>query len=366
MKQYRVREILCSIVFGAVLLLVIGGRPAPAGAAQLIQMPDKAKIEAARAFFKGKSIEIIVPYVPGGTYDGKVRLMQRFLENNLPGVKVLVKNLPGAGGVQAMNQVYVAKPNGLTIAIFNGTGMAANQIGGSDVIKYDATKFTYLGRVSSHRFVFVAGLNNRVKDLDSLLKSPVPVREAITGVGSGVYAVGQIIMKVLGFPHEMVVGYQGGSTALLSVVKGETDAHLAGSDGAADLLARKEIRAIFQLGPAPLEGLEKVPNLLAKKDLEKLKLSEENLKRVQFAGDLMTLGFLIVGPPKIPPERAWVLENAVQKTLSNPEFIALGKKTRISANVDPLAGKDITALVVKILNVSPDLKAEMTELMKAQ
>ncbi len=361
MKQYLLRRVVLTLVVGAFLLLAGGGNTVAAD--QATKAPDKAKIEAARAFFKGRAIEFVVPYGPGGGYDAKARMMQRFMEKFLPGVRVLVKNVPGAGSMFATNQLYVAKPNGLTIAILSGVGMAANQIGGSRIIKFDVTKFTYLGRVSAERRVLIAGLNSKVKDLESLLKPSGTVKQGLTGPGSGAYAVSQIILNALAFPREEVLGYQSSAEKEMGVIRGETDISLS-TQGGMELVRRKEVRAIFQLSPDTIEGLEGIPNLFSK-DVAKLKLSEGQLRRIQFASDLMALGYIIGAPPQLPPERAWVLEEAVQKTLRDPEFIAFARKS-VEYNIDPLTGKEISETMSRLIRVQPDVKTEMQQLMKAK
>lgn len=361
MRSNLLKRMLFLAICVAVMGMGMWGRPAEA---QQPGVPDKAKIEAARAFFKGRSIDFIVPYAPGGGYDGKARMMQLFMEKYIPGVKVLVKNMPGAGSMVATNQMYVTKPDGLTIAILSGVGMVANTLGEIPIVKFDVTKYTFLGRVNAERRFLLAGLNSKVKDLESLLKSSVPVRQALTGPGSGSYAVSQIVLKALGFPRQEIIGYQSSEEAELGVIRGEADIHLS-SESSLDVIQRKEVRAIVQLAPENIEILRDIPNLFTK-DIEKLNLSEGQLKRIRFAADLMALGYIIGAPPQVPPERAWVLEEAVQKTIRDPEFVALGKKSGFAPNLDPLTGKEITELVNRLLNIPPDLKAEMKQLMKAK
>jgi len=335
------------------LPIIIAARP----------IPDKAKIESARAFFKDKSIEFVVPYAPGGGYDGKARLMQRFLEKYLPRVKVLVKNMPGGGSMVATNQVYVARPNGLTIAILSGVGIVANQIAETPVVKYDATKFTYLGRIDTEKRVLIAGLNSKVKDLDTLLKPTGKVRQALTGPGSGSSAVTQIVLSSLGFPREDILGYQSSKEAQMAVIRGETDIHLSGTEGA-ELARRKEVRPIVLLTASPIEGLEKVPNLFSKELMEKLKLSDDTIKRISFARDLMSIGYILAAPPKLPPERSWLLEEAIQKTLHDREFVELGRKSGIIPLVEPLSGEEVLLTVKRLLSVSPEIKSDIKKLMK--
>ena len=73
---------------------------------------------AQEPFYKGKTINIMVGFGPGGGYDLYARLLARVLGNHIPGVpNVVVQNMTGAGGVRAANHVFTAAPkDGLTVA----------------------------------------------------------------------------------------------------------------------------------------------------------------------------------------------------------------------------------------------------------
>ena len=52
------------------------------------------------------------PTGPGGGYDTYGRLIARYLQKHLPGSRVLVRNVPGAGHIVGANTIYAAKPDG--------------------------------------------------------------------------------------------------------------------------------------------------------------------------------------------------------------------------------------------------------------
>src|SRR5215470_3264579 len=72
--------------------------------------------------FKDKTITYIVATGPGGGYDAYGRLVARFMQKYLPGSRVIVRNVPGAGHIVGANTLYTARPDGLTIGTFN-TGL---------------------------------------------------------------------------------------------------------------------------------------------------------------------------------------------------------------------------------------------------
>ena len=82
-----------------------------------------AAVNAADAnYFKGKTIKIIIPYGPGGTYDLYGQSFATFLGNHVPGKpNVIVQHMPGAGGVKAMNWAYTVMPNHWHLVVRPGT-----------------------------------------------------------------------------------------------------------------------------------------------------------------------------------------------------------------------------------------------------
>ena len=101
-----------------------------------------AQQESAIDFYKNKIITFIVPYTPGGGFDTYVRLVAPFFQKYIPGSTVIVENKTGAGGVIGTNEIFLAKPDGLTIGIVNVPGMVFNQVGGSEGVNYDLEKFS--------------------------------------------------------------------------------------------------------------------------------------------------------------------------------------------------------------------------------
>src|SRR5712691_981708 len=76
---------------------------------------------AAQDFYKGKTINLIVGNAPGGGYDHYARLLARHMPRYIPGEpNVIVKNMPGAGGMVFSNYLYSQAPrDGLTIGMMS-------------------------------------------------------------------------------------------------------------------------------------------------------------------------------------------------------------------------------------------------------
>ena len=105
---------------------------------------------AEQVFSTKKTINLYIGNTPGGSYDLYGRVVAQHLGRHLPGKpNVVPNNMPGAGSLTAANYVYeVAPKDGTALALVSETA-AMEQALGNPAVKYDATKFTWIGRVAS-------------------------------------------------------------------------------------------------------------------------------------------------------------------------------------------------------------------------
>src|SRR5258708_753164 len=84
-----------------------GGRkfaPALAAALLVAAVAPAHAADAIADFYKGKTVQVLVGFGPGGAYDLYARTLARFMGKHIPGNPTMVpQNMPGAGGVKVMN-----------------------------------------------------------------------------------------------------------------------------------------------------------------------------------------------------------------------------------------------------------------------
>jgi len=77
---------------------------------------------ASAQFYKDKTLTLLINYGVGGNADTEARVYQRYLRRYIPGEpNVIIRNVPGAGGATAMNQLGLnigSQPDGLTVGYF--------------------------------------------------------------------------------------------------------------------------------------------------------------------------------------------------------------------------------------------------------
>src|SRR6476619_8390548 len=88
--------------------------------------PARAQ-DSEKTFYAGKTVRMIVGSGVGGGYDVFSRLIAPYLAKTL-GATVIVDNVPGAGGLVALNKLYIAPPDGLQISLVQGTMAAVAQL----------------------------------------------------------------------------------------------------------------------------------------------------------------------------------------------------------------------------------------------
>ena len=96
-------------------------------------------------FYRGKTVKIVVGLGAGGSYDITARAISRSLGKHIPGNPVvIVENLPGAGGLLAVNQVNNAMIKDGTVIGSVGGPILANQVFGHPGARFDASKMHVL------------------------------------------------------------------------------------------------------------------------------------------------------------------------------------------------------------------------------
>src|SRR5438094_8259569 len=112
---------------------------------------SQARADTVADFYRGKQVNLIVGYGPGGGYDVYARLLGRHLGRHIPGEPaVVVQNMPGAGSLRAVNFLYnVAMPDGTVLAHFSRNMPLIGLLGSNANAQFDPRRLVWLGSSSS-------------------------------------------------------------------------------------------------------------------------------------------------------------------------------------------------------------------------
>jgi tripartite-type tricarboxylate transporter receptor subunit TctC len=267
----------------------------------------------------------------------------------------MVENMPGAGGLIQIKNIYSAtKPDGLTIGHILG-GFILGQYLGQPGYDFDGQKFIYVGACYKDSVVMIISKKSGITSTEQLRASPVPVK--VGGLSRGNSSEGLLrVAKYIGFPLQIVSGYKGTTEIRLAMESGEVAGGPPGFDSAKaswwPLIDSGQAFVALQGVPKPLKEIPKVPRLI---DYAR---TEEHKKVVEVAvNSVNEYGRAWVLPPGTPKERVTILRKAFDAMVKDPSF--LEEAARLKLFVDPATGDELAAEVAAISKVDPAILAKI-------
>jgi tripartite-type tricarboxylate transporter receptor subunit TctC len=314
------------------------------------------------AFFKGKTIRIIVGVSAGGGYDTYSRLVARHLGKHIPGTPtVIVDNMPGAASLIAANHVYkVARPDGLTIGHFLG-GLFMQQLLEKPGIEFDARKFEYIGVPAQDHFVIALSRAAGISSAEQWMASKRIVKIGGVGTGSPTDDIPRILVATIGLPVQLVTGYKGTAEVRLAFNSGEVN----GVCNAWESLRatwRKELDAgdvnlVLQASGRSHPEMAKVPLAIS------FARSDEARRLIEVAvHSVPPTARPYVLPPGTPKERVEILRKAFTDTMKDPELLAEAQKAKLDIN--PADGRELERSVKDLFALEPALVSRLKEILR--
>jgi tripartite-type tricarboxylate transporter receptor subunit TctC len=316
----------------------------------IVVLAAPGKSETAEEFFRGKTINLIIGYNPGGPYDVYARLAATLLPKYIPGSpRIVPQNMPGVGSAKAANYLYNQAPrDGLAIGVI-GQQLPVNQALGDASVKFDMRQFGWLGRFTSGGEATVIWHTSPVKSLADAMKRETTL--ASTSAGSSADAFPLLMNRVTGTKFKMIRGYPGITGTVLAMERGETEgAHSTLEQtlfSHQDWIRDKKMTVLVQYTQTRHPSFPKVPAMVefGKTDLDK--------KVLALYGSTAEIGRSMVAPPNLPAERLAVLRTAVETMLRDPSFKNEVEKRNLEYG--PMSGAELQKLITDALTVSPEV-----------
>lgn len=315
---------------------------------------------SADSFYKGKTVRIIVGYPPGGGYDANARALSRHIGKHIPGnPNVIVENKPGAGGMISAKYLYkVAKPDGLSIGHFAGSGIFLSQIMGMPGIEFDARKYEFIGAPSVGGVVCYVTKASGITNIDQWMASKRPIKFGGVRIGSSIDTAGRALKAALGLPIKYISGYKGVNPIRLAVESGELDGTVASWYGLRvswrKLIESGDVNVLLQAVPKPFPDLPGIPLAI---DLAKTEEARQLIEAGAHSPAMIHFPFML--PPGTSKERVLVLRKAFHATMKDREFLAETEKAKMA--VDPVSGEELKRVVDKLFQTDPALIAKLKE-----
>jgi tripartite-type tricarboxylate transporter receptor subunit TctC len=308
--------------------------------------------DAVEAFYKGKTIQLLIGFGAGGGYDLYGRAVARHMGRFIPGNPSIVpQNMAGAGSVRAASYLHnAAAKDGTVIGTFS-RGIVVDTLIGADKSPFDAQKFGWLGSVTNEVSVCGFSRASGIATFEDMLRKEATVGGSGAADDLAVYP--NVLRSVFGAKLKLITGYPGTADILLAVERGEIGGLCGWSwstlkSRSKPLYDSKEITVPLQLGLEPHEDLPNVPLVVA--------LTKDPVKsailRLVFSRQTMARPFAV--PPGIPEERLQALRAAFDATMRDRDFLAEARQ--LDLEVRPVSGAEIDALVANLAATPAEIR----------
>jgi tripartite-type tricarboxylate transporter receptor subunit TctC len=273
---------------------------------------------------KGKSIELVVAFAPGGAVDGAARLVAPLLEKEL-GTNVEVVNKPGAGGQIGYTALTSAAPDGYTIGATGSPSVVVSPLDPSRGAKYTRASFEPLARQVVDPQLIAVAPDSPYKTADDLIAAakaqPGKLRVTTTGVQTGEHFTAVQLQELTGAQFNIVHFSEGSESALTAFRGGNVEVYVGNVSDVKDLADQGQIRVLGVLDEQRSAFLPDVPTF---------KEQGIDLEAVTVRG--------YSAPAGLPADAKKKLEDALKKAIEDKgvqdKMTALGLETRYLNGAD--------------------------------
>jgi tripartite-type tricarboxylate transporter receptor subunit TctC len=270
-------------------------------------------------FYKGKTIDLIVSSSPGGPVDLISRVLASYLERDT-GANVVVTNREGAGGLDGMDYLHSAEPDGLALGVVPSIKFVANKILDDPAATYEIDEFSYIMSIGRKLYHFMAdpeGPYQSVADLqageDLKLGGNSP---------SGAIALGSMtVIELLDLDAKVVTGLRGEANRQLACKRGEIAGYVMSATSEEELTDSPLVVPMFGLGAERGQIRPDVPAIAELVDLEGQELALAELWQTALVSST-----ILVAPAGVPEDRlafllglgeAWIQEQVFRDEMSD-------------------------------------------------
>jgi tripartite-type tricarboxylate transporter receptor subunit TctC len=309
-------------------------------------------------FYANKTITLVVGASVGGGYDVYARAFAPFLGAHIPGKpNVIVKNVPGAGGLTSVLHLDAGAPkDGTVITTFN-SGVLTNAFANPEQFKVDLRRLSWLGSLNrSFRFCYFwrgrgfstwADLNgSREATLGSI------------GLNSAAHNDIALLKHLLRANVRAVSGYPGRAEVHLAIERGELDGECGSKEGIPEnWFAESKIDIVVRMleakSPEVPQGVPWAGEFLK---------TTEDLEVLRVLTTAMELGRPYVMSGQAPADRVAILQKAFAAAAMDKQFAELAAARNLG--LSPVTGEEAQQLLTKVFTTPKRIIDRAREIIK--
>lgn len=311
-------------------------------------------------FYRGRTLDLIIPTSPGGDYDVRARLLARHMGKHIPGSPTIIaRNMPAGVGIGAAN--YIAK-----VAARDGTVLHAlmqsipiTQAIGKAGLEADVRQFHWLGNTADSPNVINSWHTTGIRTIEDVMQRELVVGSS--GAASPAFIYPNALNQLVGTKFRIVSGYPGGNEINIAMEKGEvggrgSNVWVSWKRGHPHWIAEQKIHILVQIAMRRAPDLAQVPLML------ELATNEADRQVLAFLSADTPISRAFVTTPGVPADRSAALSRAFAAALRDPELLAEAEKTRM--DITYTSGEECLRIATAIVETPPAVVARAKVLME--
>jgi tripartite-type tricarboxylate transporter receptor subunit TctC len=283
-------------------------------------------LSAQTAWPNERPVEVIVLAAAGGGVDAMTRLVMPLIAQQIPGMRVVVLNRPGAGGQIGLEATFNAAGDGYTLGAT--TFPAHNAFPIERQVRYRPLDFTFICNVVEDANCFYVRAESPFKSLQDLVAAakarPGQLSCGNTGIGSDDHLFALHFEELAGLQKMISVPFTGTAPLLPQLLGGNLDVAALNVYDALPLVREGKLRILAQAAARRAPDAPDTPTF-----------RELGFDLVHGA----SRG--ILGPPNMPQQVTEKLVAAARVALASEEFKR--EAARVFMPINPMFGSEYKA-----------------------
>jgi tripartite-type tricarboxylate transporter receptor subunit TctC len=327
------------------------------GAAFLLHVPAQA--DPIADFYRGRTISWILSAGAGGGYASYALAFAPYFSAHIPGnPPIVIKNMPGGGGIRAMLYLdSIAPKDGTTLGLVHSSVPFA-PIYGIKAASFDPRNMNWIGSIDASTGICVAWHESGIATWQDMLTKPFVVGG--TGAGSQMETLPVMLDKLFGARLKVISGYKGGNDIYLAMERGDIQGRCGGlissiNSTRPDWFAKRLVNVPIQIAAARNPLFPDAPAIM------EFAKDERTRKILQLILAPLEMDRPILAPPGVPPERVAALREAFHAAMNDPAFIAEAEKDHLE--IREVSGRRIAEILSDAFATPPEIARAATEAM---
>jgi tripartite-type tricarboxylate transporter receptor subunit TctC len=301
--------------------------------------------------FRDKTITIYVAAPAGGGFDLMTRLLAHHLGAHILGnPTVIVSDMPGAHGITGANYLFNLAPKDGTALGAPVPYIAQFQVQGIAGVEFDASRFGWLGSVSTVNEIMYVWHTVPVRSIEDLRR-----HEVILAADSRVETFARLLTATIGARFKLVKGYAGTKGVHLALERGEVEGAVSSLPvlraSWPDWLTQRKVRIIL------INAFARDPDLPDAPATYELAKTQADRDLMAFFIASTSVGRTLIAPPGVPPATLATLRTAFAGTLEDPAFIAECRQVKFE--IAPRSGEDVQKMVSGMVGIDARTRARV-------